>query len=539
MVNLTTEQIEALKSTTGYPCTVVQARAGTGKTTLATSWAEFIDSKEHHGVYVTYNRAASNHAQQKFADAGLTEDYVTASTIHAYALKHCFPTAPNRIQRSASIRWLNNRAFGQDKENPYQKTPRWLIRLRNYVTTPPCVQRFHRVAQLCKEHLVGLHPDDDTWQLGMRLSKESVWKVIDYHGISSILVRDPITGYELPVLEITAHWVHQYLIWQIVEYKAGRIPMMGYEDLLWLPVVTGQDIPMVDNLLIDEAHDLTPLYLQFFQMMGTEKCRYAYLLDPEQAIYQWKGSIPDIKATLGRIHGARLDETEESSASLQRITQSHRVPLTQAQRCRKRMDIDITGNPQRKGKVLYVNPDDAMKILGGSKSIRDNSLILTLDHKRAKSIQGKLEEAFPEEDIDYRAKPKVPENLSLEEYCDWLDQNETYEGMHVELGENAYKQCLRLMTFWPAKGLEAEFVFIWGSPGDTTHYGNDAAEYYEIMRPNVEYVALTRSLNYTFYVLGNDKEGNERIKSRHTNFINWHTKEMRKTIEDDQKTIEK
>jgi superfamily I DNA/RNA helicase len=68
---------------------------------------------------------------------------------------------------------------------------------------------------------------------------------------------------------------------------------ISFDDQLWLPVAKGWRFPRIDNLLVDEFQDLTPIQHFMIDLFTDSGSRLVGVGDRHQAIYGFRGALSD------------------------------------------------------------------------------------------------------------------------------------------------------------------------------------------------------------------------------------------------------
>lgn len=67
--------------------------------------------------------------------------------------------------------------------------------------------------------------------------------------------------------------------------------LIDYDDQLYMPITYGKGFfERHDFVLVDEAQDLSPIQMEMCKRMGRLSCKYAFIGDPNQAIYGFRGA---------------------------------------------------------------------------------------------------------------------------------------------------------------------------------------------------------------------------------------------------------
>jgi hypothetical protein len=248
---------------------VVNAGAGTGKTTLALGGLDNLPSKYNSAQYLAFNKSIASSTQAKIRPP------YKAGTFHSAGygpVRQAFPTAT------------------QGDPNPD----------RTWEMLPEAMPRSTRsiickVVSICKNQLEdGTDPDrllDLCAQYDIDLTSSEQWDDTQ----STVLEWVPV----------------------IMEQSKTPTTCIDFDDMIWLPVIWNLPVKRFDFLVIDESQDLNKCQHKLSLMMGK---RLLVIGDRRQAIYAWRGADSASMDTLRDILGAsRLGVRE--------------FPLTVTQRC--------------------------------------------------------------------------------------------------------------------------------------------------------------------------------------------------------------
>ncbi|WP_434352600.1 UvrD-helicase domain-containing protein [Psychrobacter sp. HD31] len=252
--NPTEEQINALQMALDGKSFKVVAYAGAGKTTTLKLIGERLGGR---GLYLAFNKAIANEAQQKFPN------HVECRTFHSLAYRHVprevtaklsLPRfSPARIGSDLGLQKIQIRRKIEGKSTPVTFTP---ARLARFVSDA--------VSNFCATHASYPAPrhlqfpkwvsDEDAESL-----RELLYPAVEQRWLQSIDARHP----------------------------AG----IGHDIYLKLWALSKPIIP-ADFILFDEAQDADPLMMG---ILTQQQSQVIYVGDAHQQIYEWRGAVNAMK----------------------------------------------------------------------------------------------------------------------------------------------------------------------------------------------------------------------------------------------------
>lgn len=249
----TAEQLAALDAVRTGGNVVIEAGAGTGKTSTLQLIAR--DNPSRRGLYVAFNKAIATEAQRKFAGTG-----ISARTVHSLAF--------NAVGRPYGPRLSAKYMFWHEKAKVLGVHERFDL-------GPASTQRF-----LAPKTLVRL--TTETVDAFCRSSAEEITP--DLIPLPEALVIGD-ESYEETLRRYVARLANRY--WDDLRDVNGRLPFKHDTYLkLWQlsrPVIDA------DLIMFDEAQDADPLMTA---VIGAQaNTQLAVVGDPNQAIYGWRGAV--------------------------------------------------------------------------------------------------------------------------------------------------------------------------------------------------------------------------------------------------------
>lgn len=229
---------DEMKAILAHPPTsdlVVEAGAGTGKTTLLTEYAK---KWRQRGLYLSYNAAIAQEAKSRFSSN------IHPMTAHGYAYRTLNVSRfQNRLVQS--IRRNHIREAGLNLDNPFLSEDRMIkavmAGIRNFTNSAG--------SELTDRHCELEFAPKQTRERVMPIIARAVLAFVKYEESSLPFTHDCY----LKCLEMTGSMGHEY-----------------------------------DFILVDEAQDLNPILLSLIQRAGRPVIMVG---DRKQAIYAFRGSI--------------------------------------------------------------------------------------------------------------------------------------------------------------------------------------------------------------------------------------------------------
>ncbi|PIE47224.1 MAG: DNA helicase [Gammaproteobacteria bacterium] len=464
MADPTDEQINALNMALDGQSFKVVAYAGAGKTTTLNLIGERLGGR---GLYLAFNKAIANEAQQKFPN------HVECRTFHSLAYRH----VPREVTAKLSLPRFSPARIGSDLGLQKIQIHRQIEGKNTPVTfTPARLARFvsDAVSNFCATHASYPAPrhlqfpkwvcDDDAETL-----RDMLYPAVEQRWLQSIDARHP----------------------------AG----IGHDIYLKLWALSKPIIP-ADFILFDEAQDADPLMMG---ILTQQQSQVIYVGDAHQQIYEWRGAVNAMKRL--PLPQTLLTQSFRFGDSIADVANVFLKALQE--------DVPLRGNPNKKSttaKSLVNGKKDAilcrtnasamLQLLNGLK--RGHKIALQADTDRMLKFCQSAENLK-------NGKPafSVPELAYFYNWSEVQEYAETSEGNDIktlvklvdEHGSNTIKQAVNslsdmhnadyvISTAHKAKGLEWSRVQL------------DDDFYYDVSKHSVKispeelrllYVACTRA----------------------------------------------
>lgn len=243
----------------------VQARAGTGKTT---TMIEALKETQGYVSFAAYNTKIAKEIQGKVAKLNLG-NRVRVGTFHSFGLS-CW-----------------KRAYPQVKFGPEADKDKYDMSVAQMVKTGVPEQLHSFVMKLV------LHAKGAALGLYGQVEDKSRWhSIIDHHDMAYDL--DDSEGLNDPegvsrLIEQGVDTAIRMLNW----HRALGGKIINFDDMLYLPVVSGVRPFEVDWMFTDEAQDTNPARRALARKMLKRNGRALFVGDDRQAIYGFTGADSD------------------------------------------------------------------------------------------------------------------------------------------------------------------------------------------------------------------------------------------------------
>ena len=499
------------------PHLIIEARAGTGKTTTlveglkrvqggtstlvpspqqAAVWESMglSSGKVQSICFVAFNKSIATELQTRMP-AGCN-----AMTLHSMgfkAVKRAFPSAGVNEYR---VQDIISEILDKD-----------IRELRK--TVPVLIQATEQLVGLCKQNLVA------------GATEEELERLAGHYDVELNGQRDKVFDLVPKVLQRCK--------------DVSRDGSIDFNDMVWLPVALDLPCYRYDLLLVDEAQDLNRAQQQLALKSGR---RLILCGDPKQAIYGFAGADADSMPRMATI----LGETERGCVTL---------PLTVTRRCGKAIVEEakkivpdfgaFETNPEGSiGNALYEGVGDGAKSYHGY--VQDGDMVLCrvnaplvsqcfrfLKAGRKANIQGrdigkglistinKLKASDVADligrigdwcdgevrKVNAQKNPSEARLIALQDRKDCLiafcEDTKTVEDVKAKI-ESVFSDTntagIRLSSIHRAKGLEAKRVFFLLPKGAECPHPMAKSAWQKGQENNLRYVAITRAIEELVYV---------------------------------------
>lgn len=503
------------------PHLIVEARAGTGKTTTlieglkcmrsmdvsiipspqqAKVWEEMGRSGSGQSVcFVAFNKSIATELQKRVPVG------CSAMTMHSMGFKAVQATFGRVGVNNYRVQDIISEIMGRD-----------IRELRK--TKMEVLKATESLVGLCKMNLVG-----DNTARGTMIGRDDLWDLASYYDID-------LNGNSTEVFS---------LVPQVLERckDVAKDRVIDFDDMVWLPVALNLSMTKYDVLLVDEAQDLNRCQQQLALKAGT---RLILCGDPKQAIYGFAGADCESMSRMQKI----LEDTDRGCVHL---------PLTVTRRCGKAIvaeaqkivpDFGYWGtNPEGKisqAEYAFSEKSYHATVLDGDMLLcRVNAPLVSqcfrfLRASRKATIQGrdvgqglistikkckaadvpelaaKLSDWLHSETMKETAKrnPNECKLISLQDrvdclYC-FMEGQSTVDGV-IEKINSVFTDAkdspgIRLSSIHKAKGLEAKRVFFLMPDGAGCPHSMAKTKWAIEQEWNLRYVAVTRAIEELIYV---------------------------------------
>lgn len=496
---------------------VVQAVAGSGKTTTIVHAANFIPPKLK-SIFLAFNKDIAvelgdrlpNHVPAKTLNSlgwGICKDY---AIMEGYTVD--YSTFTDKDKDWKIIRKHLSRA----ERNDYGKDVKWLVEKAKSCGIVP--------AQLegnCHESVNGLRDDDATWD-----------HIAEYFG-----------KYFDPMSKQTIYRLFR----EVLVLSLAQIDVVDFDDQKYFPVVkrteNGNRLPcfVYDAIIIDEVQDVSPVDLELVKLVAKKGAIFLGVGDSHQAIYGFRGadteSIEKFKAA---INGIELPLSISYRCAKSIVEHARKIyPVIEAADGAPEGEVVELGNythsefSARNGDMIVCR-NNAPIITFAFKLIRHRVPVFVKGREIGKGILSLIEslksdtvrELASQAAIWYGQQSEIIRESNPDDIDALQRLGDRYTTLMVFVGENSDgsvetlkadvelicgvkgseksdKSAMRgkvvLTTIHKSKGLEADTVFFLDNDlmylmsGDEGSWSHDQEK-------NLEYVGITRAKNRLVYI---------------------------------------
>lgn len=236
---------------------VVEARAGTGKTTTALEALAQCGAGSETMV-VAFNASIAREMKERVSARGMRVD---VQTLHAYGLR----------QVRSAMRGSNLEVAGDRLSKIYRDI--W----------PDATDREKRnaaskLSSRARSSLCDVHDSAALFDLAMR------------EDLVDIEEGDEDGSAHRSTVAAIAAVVSDALTQQLTAMRNRTIREVDFDDMVWLPVAAGLKCWTYRTVVVDEAQDLSSGQLELVKRARTTRGRVIAIGDPKQAIYGFRGA---------------------------------------------------------------------------------------------------------------------------------------------------------------------------------------------------------------------------------------------------------
>ncbi|MFH9871733.1 UvrD-helicase domain-containing protein [Streptomyces lydicus] len=247
----TPEQHAAAEAFSNGSHLVIQAGAGTGKTTTLAMLAHSARRQGRLGRYIAFNRAVTRHAARRFPAE------VACTTAHALAYTAVGRSYQTRMNAPRQAGWRTGAALGIDDGMCVRIGPR---KVNNKALSSTVLRTVTRFCQSADREIAAHH-------------------VPPLRGAESTPLHTQLTGLVLP---------YARKAWADLQHPDHGAVRFEHDHYLKMWALSDPVIP-ADFLLLDEAQDTNPVVEQVFTAQR-DHAQLVLVGDSAQAIYGWRGA---------------------------------------------------------------------------------------------------------------------------------------------------------------------------------------------------------------------------------------------------------
>ena len=259
---------------TGTGNIIVDAKAGSGKSTTGEEMVRRIPNKAHSHVYLAFNKSIADEMKGRGVNGrtfhSLTFSPVTrargCNNVDSNKLRLLIQDAVQNEEEIGTVRsgGLDNRA-NYVGDARVQRSP-----ALNYMTKRDSQMYGNFIVRL-----VGLARNAGIGCLCQNIPE--VWQgLVDYHDLE--------LDNESATFERAIELAMQLLEW------SNRSPLLDFDDLLYFAVKDNISLPKFDYVFVDEAQDTNSIQRAILRKIMKPTSRLIAVGDPAQAIYGFRGA---------------------------------------------------------------------------------------------------------------------------------------------------------------------------------------------------------------------------------------------------------
>lgn len=334
------EKIAEKKNT--HPHVIVEARAGSGKTTTLVEGLKRVKGLES-GLTPSPQQAKVWEAMELSRETAKSICFVAFNKSIATELQQRVPVGCDAMTMHSMGFKAVQQIFGRVRVNQYrvediisELTGRDIRELRRFKME--LLNGTKELVSLCKQNLVAFNGNADSFQFDSNDWGKELDKLASHYDVE-------LAGYRGEVFNLVPR-----VLERCKNVKLDNA--VDFDDMIWLPVALGLAVTCYDLLLVDEAQDLNKCQQQLALKAGK---RLILCGDPCQAIYGFAGADADSMPRMFEY----LNGTEQGCLQL---------PLTVTRRCGKAIVAEAckivpsfeAHESNGEGKVsraLFVGPD--------------------------------------------------------------------------------------------------------------------------------------------------------------------------------------
>ena len=230
--------------TNGEGNAVIEARAGSGKTTTIIESMKLLDVFQHP-IFVAFNK----HIADELKERG-----VNACTLNSFGWKAVRDFYKKRIKlnKNKTANVLKYKIFDMDDKDQRKKCYKYMYAIVRLVSLLKANTRF---------------PNEDLMPQWEELSNKHNIEIPEGDDFNKVLD-------------------------QTLELSIAQTTVMDFDDQLFYPIYMDMDVDKYDYVFVDEAQDLNPVQIELIKRMGRGG-RVIAVGDSYQAIYGFRGADPE------------------------------------------------------------------------------------------------------------------------------------------------------------------------------------------------------------------------------------------------------
>jgi DNA helicase II / ATP-dependent DNA helicase PcrA len=252
---LSDEQITAVNyGIEGSSHMFVEARAGTGKTTISLLIAEHVMGKV---AYCVFNKKNAVEAEEKMKDKGLDWTKLQIGTVHKFGYKAWRKVYPDSTLNDHKVDDIAETRFGSDE------------------TLAPHIPLVVKMVKIAKQRAVGVRGYD-------AIDDREAWEKIIWH--YNLLDEDLTASVLTRVIQAAQ---------RVLNLSNAMTGMIDFSDMIYLPLIHRCRFFRYDVVIVDEYQDTNWTREAVVDQMLKPGGRIMAVGDPHQAIYGFTGADSD------------------------------------------------------------------------------------------------------------------------------------------------------------------------------------------------------------------------------------------------------
>jgi DNA helicase-2/ATP-dependent DNA helicase PcrA len=433
---------------------VVQAVAGSGKTTTLIQCAKIIDS--NNCIFLAFNDHIVEELKAKFSDN------VQVKTIHSIGFSAC----RNLVKKDKLCK--KKPIMDEDKYLKYIEHSFQLYLNKNKISDIEKRTKFFKFVNT----VFGL--------IRLSLIEANDEKAINNLFCHHDFLRQFNNSFRNLSFSNFKDIFLEYLPFLMEKGKAIAPETIDYNDMVWIPNILNLGLKKYDWILVDEAQDLNKAQLQIVLNSRKPNGRIIFVGDESQAIYGFAGA--DCNSIKNIIQCTNADTLP--------LSISYRCPKSHIALAQKIVPQIEAHKNSIEGQVAVIKYEDIFK------NVKKGDLIICRNLQPLKKLhQDLIFHSIPSKIQDNKTKNGFIEKVL--KFIKPIFPSKVYDFFFKLLSKDK-ELFVHLSTIHKAKGLEADRIFFLGRSLIPSKFAKMSWELEQ--ENNLEYIALTRAKKELFFV---------------------------------------